>query len=91
MGELLDHLKSRYGKSVSVSEVQMAKTAVKNAIMDMCDTHLSEVGDLLTFEVLPKDLSYAISVFDEEPLRSKYEINQVSKCLFEASLKELEI
>lgn len=91
MGELLDYFKNKYRKNISVSEDQMNKTTVKNTIADLCDKYLKDVGDVFTFEVLPKDLPYVVTVVDEEPLKSKYIINQVSKTLFEASLKELEL
>lgn len=91
MGELLDYFKSKYKKNVSSSEEQMNKTNVKNTISDLCEEHLKEVGDVFKFEVLPKDLPYVVTVIDEEPLKSKYIINQISKTLFEAILREVEI
>lgn len=91
MGELLDYLKSKYSKTSNTSEDQLAKTRVRNTISDMCQEKLKEVGSILTFEVLPKDLAYAVIVIDEEPLKSKYVINQISKTLFQASLREVEI
>ena len=91
MGELLDYFKNKYGKTSSTSEDQLAKMIVKTTISDICENNLKEVGSILTFEVLPKDLVYAVSVIDEEPLKSKYVINQISKTMFEASLREVEI
>lgn len=91
MGELFDYFKNKYKKNVSNSEDQMNKTNVRNTIADLCDSHLEDVGDVFKFEVLPKDLPYVVSVIDEEPLKSKYIINQISKTLFEAMLREVEI
>lgn len=92
MGELLDYLKNRYiKKNASNSNDQMSKTIVKNTISELCEEYLKDVGDVLKFEVLSKDLPYVVSVIDEEPLKSKYVINQVSKTLFEAVLREVEI
>lgn len=91
MGELLEYFKSKYKKNVSSSEDQMIKTNVKNTISDLCDEHLQDIGDVFQFEVLPKDLPYVVTVIDEEPLKSKYIINQISKTLFEAILREVEI
>lgn len=91
MGELFEYFKNKYGKRVSNSEDQLGKTNVKNAISELCEEYLKDVGDVFTFEVLPKDLPYVVTVIDEEPLKSKYVINQISKTLFEAVLKEVEI
>ncbi|MGV3076275.1 hypothetical protein ACEE21_14415 [Clostridium baratii] len=91
MGELLEYFKSKYKKNASSSEDQMIKTNVKNTISDLCEEHLEDIGDVFQFEVLPKDLPYVVTVIDEEPLKSKYIINQISKTLFEAILREVEI
>ena len=91
VGELLDYFKSKYGTHSNFSEDQLAKTIVKNTIAELCEKNLKELGSIFTFEVLPKDLVYAVSVIDDEPLKSKYVINQISKTLFEASLREVEI
>lgn len=91
MGELVDYFKNKYKKNVSSSEDQKNKTTVKNAISDLCDEYLKNVGDVFRFEVLPKDLPFMVTVIDEEPLKSKYIINQISKTIFEAILREVEI
>jgi len=92
VGELIEYFKNKYyRKNMSGSEDMMSKTNVKNTISELCEEYLKDVGDVFTFEVLPKDLPYVVSVIDEEPLKSKYVINQISKTLFEAMLKEVEI
>lgn len=91
MGELTEYFKSRYTKEKNYSEDQILKTRIKNTISDLCQENLKEVGSIFTFEVLPKDLSYAIMVIDEEPIKSKYDIVQVSKTLFQAMLREVDI
>lgn len=91
MNELMEYFRNKYKKNTSTSEDRMSKSTVKNAIADLCDEYLKDVGDIFKFEVLPKDLPYVVTVIDEEPLRSKYIINQISKTLFEAELRELEI
>lgn len=91
MGELTDYLIGKLKKKTVYSEDQMAKTLVRNTISKLCEEYLVNVGDVFTFEVLPKDLSYAVIVVQEEPLKSKYEINQISKSLFQASLRVVEI
>ena len=92
MGELLDYLKGRYFKGDS-SETKdlMQKQKVKNGILKVCDEHLDTTDELLTFEVLPSDLQYVAEILDEEPLKSKYQIIQVSETLFTARLRELEL
>lgn len=91
MGELLDYFSQALKKKKLYSEEQMAKTLVKNTISSMCEEHLKNIGDIFTFEVLPKDLPYAVIVISEEPLKSKYDINQISKTMFQAMLKVVEI
>ena len=92
MGELLDYIKSKYIKNDS-SETKdlMQKQKVKNGILNVCDSKLKDIDELLTFEVLPSDLQYVAEVIDEEPLKSKYQIIQVSETLFTARLRELEL
>lgn len=89
MGELLNYFSEKFKKQTPYSEDQMAKTLVSNTIMDLCDEYLTEIGDVFTFEVLPKDLTYAVMVIQEEPLKSKYDIMQSGKSLFRASIKEV--
>lgn len=91
MGELLEYFSGKFKKNASASEEQMMKTRVKNAISDLCDKHLKDVGAIFIFEVLPNDLPYAVMVIEEEPLKSKYVINQIDKTLFQAELREVEI
>lgn len=91
MGELWEYFKNRYKKNISNSEDQMNKTTVKNTIAELCDEYLKDVGDVFKFEVLPKDLPYVVTVINEEPLKSKYIINQISKTMFEAILREVEL
>lgn len=69
----------------------MQKQKVKNGILNVCDSKLKDTDELLTFEVLPSDLQYVAEVIDEEPLKSKYQIVQVSETLFTARLRELEL
>lgn len=92
MGELFDYLKNRYIKTdSSETKDMMQKQRVKNGILNVCDKHLYDTEELLTFEVLPSDLQYVAEILDEEPLKSKYQIIQVSETLFTAKLRELEL
>jgi len=91
MGELLDYFVGRFKKPKSFSEDQMARTLVKNTISRQCEEHLVDVGDVFKFEVLPKDLSYAVMVIQEEPLKSKYDIQQIDKSIFQATLRVVEL
>lgn len=92
MGELLDYIKGRYLKSDS-SETKdlMQKQKVKNGILNVCDNYIDSSDELLTFEVLPSDLQYVAEILEEEPLKSKYQIIQVSETLFTAKLREMEL
>lgn len=92
MGELLDCFKERFTKdNRSETKDMMNKQRVKNAITDLCAGYLSEAGDEFIFEVSPKDLPYAVVVINEEPLKSKYVIMQISDSLFSAKLQEIDL
>lgn len=93
MGELLEYFvgKLKLKKNTSDTEEQMIKTKIRNAISSQCEQYLTDVDSVFTFEVLPKDLPYAIMVIDEDLLKSKYIIVQVGKTLFQATLREVDI
>lgn len=92
MGEISEYLKEKYSKSHN-SETQelMNKQRVKNSILSVCDEFLEDADDVLTFEAVGKDIQYAIAVIVEEPIKSKYNISQISDTLFVAQLKEVEL
>ena len=92
MGELLAYLKERYSKSGSKNAMKdnIAKQRVKNSIISTCEKYLHNAGERLTFEVSERDLPYALSVIDEDPLRSRYNIIQTGATLLCASLKEID-
>ena len=92
MGELLDCFKERFTKdNRSETKDMMNKQRVKNAIADLCNAYLSDIGQEFIFEVSPKDLQYAVVVIDEEPLKSRYTIMQISDSLFSAKLQEISL
>lgn len=92
MGEITEYLKEKYTKSHN-NETQelISKQRVKSTILSVCDTYLKEANDVVTFEVIGKDIQYVAIVVVEEPLKSKYEINQISDSLFTAKLREFEL
>lgn len=91
MSELFDYLKENYTKGAEKSKTaeQMKRQKIKNTISSLCNEYLTEAGQVFKFEVSERELPYVIIVIDEEPLKSMYDIIQVSETLFEASLKEL--
>ena len=91
MGELTEYFKERYGKKQSITQDKITKTSVKNTIAELCEKYLEDANYVFTFEVDPRMLEYAVMVIDEEPLKSKYIITQISKTLFQAELIELDI
>lgn len=92
MGELFDYFKERLSKGDrSETQEMMEKTKVKNSVIEICDTYLTEAGMSLEIEIAKKDLNHMVSIISEEPLRSKYDILQVSPTIFTASLKVLDI
>lgn len=92
MGELFDYFKERYLRS-DRSEVadMMERSKVKNTINELCSTYLKDAGDIFEFEVSKNDLTYAVEVVEEEPLKSMYDIYQISPTIFRAKLKELDL
>lgn len=92
MGELLDYIKDRYMKQdKSETKDMMEKTRVKNTLEKICADNLKDVDDTFTFEVHPRNLQYVVSVIEEEPIKSKYEIVQISPTLFSVRLLEVEL
>lgn len=93
MGEISEYLKERMSKNNNSDNTKdlMNKQRVKNGILQMCEDHLQDDGDTLTFEVLPRDLPYVSVVILEEPLKSRYVINQITSNLFIAQLSVLEL
>lgn len=92
MGEFTECFKERYTRSkVNNQRDLMEKQKVKNAILKSCEKYLQEAEDEYTFEVLPKDLAYALEAVMEEPLKSRYIINQISDTLFVAQLQKVDL
>ena len=92
MGELSNIFKERYGgKRRAEAKERQTTQKVKNFILKMCDRHLVEAGEVLTFEVQDRLLPATILVIAQEPLISKYMITQVNRNLFTARVKELEL
>lgn len=91
MQELLEYLKERYGKKQSLSQGMITKTSVRNSISKICEKYLEDANYILVFEIDPKMLEYGVMVMDEEPLKTKYVFTQISKTLFQAELREVEI
>lgn len=89
--ELFEYFRERYSKDndKDITLEQMNRQRVKNAMFNVCKEHLTGAGQVFKFEVSKKDLPYAIIAVDEEPLKSMYDIVQVSETLFEANLKEI--
>ena len=92
MSEFTEALKSRYTKQRN-SEIadMMAKQRVKVSIITLCDTYIKQSGDSLVFECSKNDLQYVVVAINEDPLKSKYIIQQVAETLFIASLVELDL
>lgn len=92
MGELFDYIKERYLRSDKSDVVDMMeRTKVKNTINDLCSKYLKDAGDIFEFEVSKHDLTYAVEVVEEEPLKSMYEIYQISPTIFSAKLRGLDL
>lgn len=91
MSELFDYLKEKYSKNSekSLMRDKMNIQRVTNTIASLCQKYLTEAGQVFTFEVAPKDLSYAIQAIEDESLTAIYNISQVSETLFEVSLNEI--
>ena len=92
MSEFSEALKQKYTKPRNTEIVdRMNKQRVKGTILAQCEKHLQEVGDRFTFESLKGELQYVVEAINEEPLKSRYVITQVSETLFEASLVEVDL
>lgn len=92
MGEFMEYFREKYSKNHNNETREiMNKQRVKNEILMQCEKYLVEAGDEYVFEVLPKELPYAVAVITEEPLKSRFIINQISESLFVAKLQEVEL
>lgn len=92
MSELTEYLKERYlSKNRSEVQEQMKKQQVKNTILKVCDENLTDADAEFIFEAWPSDLPYVAIVIEEEPLKSKYDIYQISETMFVARLKEFQL
>lgn len=92
MSELSEYFRERYTKNDNSSAKDiMSKQRVKNTIINLCDEYLKDADDELTFEVLDRELENAVIVINEEPIKSRYFITQISNSLFTARLQEIEI
>ena len=92
MGEFLEAIKQRYfkPKNIEIAD-KMSKQKVKNTILSLCEQYLQNDGDKLTFEALKGDLPFVLEAINEEPLKSRYIITQVSENMFEAMLVEVDL
>lgn len=92
MGEIAEYLREKYSKSHNRETQELInKQRVKNSILSVCDEHLEDADDIFEFEVVGRDIQYAVIVIVEEPLCSKYNIQQKSDTIFVAQLKEIEL
>ena len=92
MGEISEYFKNKYFKNNNTEAKEyMHKQKVKNSILSLCDSYLVEAEDVLEFEATGKDLTYAVIVINEEPLRSKFVISQITDTTFYAKLREIEL
>lgn len=92
MSEFTEALKAKYTKQRN-SEIadKMAKQRVKVSILTLCDTYIKQSGDVLIFECSKNDLQYVVVAINEDPLKSKYVIQQLSETLFSSRLVELDL
>lgn len=92
MSEFTEALKDKYTKQRN-SEIadKMAKQRVKVSILTLCDTYIKQSGDVLIFECSKNDLQYVVVAINEDPLKSKYVIQQLSETLFSSRLVELDL
>ena len=86
----LTHFASRFSKGNKDSNMNLDKNRVKVEIENICSQHLESGDDVLQFEVNEKDLDFVVSIL-ETGLISKYEIYQVDRTLFNASLREVDL
>lgn len=90
LSELSEYFKEKYSKKRLKTEDLKRKTQVKNQIVALVKKYLKP-GDTLIIEALPKDLDYAMVVFNEEPLRTEVRMEQTAENLFAVKMIELEL
>lgn len=89
---ILEYLKERFFSDERGNAVDLKdKASVRNAIASLCENYLKNVDDELIFEVVGKDLYYALDVVGVEPLTNRFEIYQIDNSLFIARLKGVDV
>ena len=86
--ELISEKLKKNSKETAVD--LMKKSKVKNSIMNLINENL-QMGDDLIIEVGPQDLSYAMVVLYEEPIRSLVTVDQIGNTLFKLRLKDIDL
>ena len=91
MGELWDAISAKFLNKRDRSETQekVQQQRVKNTIIHICDEKLKDASQSFVFESSQSDLPHVLIVIGEEPLKSKYDISQISETLFSAKLRAL--
>jgi hypothetical protein len=70
---------------------RLDRNRARATIEEICKEHLRDSGDVLIFEALPAVLDSVVSVIEEPPLSTKYDIMQIDETIFQVSLKEIDI
>ena len=64
---------------------------VKSAIEATCEKYLRGSDDILTIEIMPNVLDWALSYLTSEEFLENYEFSQVNETLFKVKLKEIDL
>lgn len=72
------------------STAHLQKSRIKVEIETLCDSKLVYTGDMIQFEIDEKNLDYVISIV-ETGMISKYDIVQLDRTVFGATLKEVDL
>lgn len=81
-------LKTKWAKDNSNS-TRYERNRTRVNIENMLKEYLREPGDTLTFEALPSVLNSTLAVLAEGSLGDIYDIEQIDKTLFVATLREV--
>jgi predicted nuclease of restriction endonuclease-like RecB superfamily len=92
LSEFTEAVKEKLFRSRNTeTQSRINKQQVKASILNLCDEYIKDNGDILTFESTAFELPYVVEAITEEPLKSKYNISQISETLFQARAIEFEL
>lgn len=92
MGELIEALKGRLGRTDTESKEALAKSSLVTEVLKSCEAHIITSDDEYTFEVVSTTkLVLMVGVLENPAITSLYEVAQINETMFVARMRPLEL